>query len=173
MEIAFLGELLIIHHFLILIYFIVTDYLSFFILLMKKKLLIKYFFIINVPINYPPLSKKSLNLSNSCPIGPKKIRKIQKNPKKSEKNPNFSPFFLCSHPCFYQKSTAHLASEKNEKIVEKKVEKKVVFIFANFFLKIHFGHFFMSNFKIKKKVLKTSTFSIFRLFLNYCLSSIF
>ena len=49
---------------------------------MKKKLLIKYFFIKNVPINYPPLSKKSLNLSKSCPIGPKKIKKIQKNPKK-------------------------------------------------------------------------------------------
>ena len=36
MEIAFLGELLIIHHFLILIYFIIIYYLSFFILLMKK-----------------------------------------------------------------------------------------------------------------------------------------
>jgi hypothetical protein len=44
---------------------------------------------------------------------------------------------------------------------QKKVEKKVVFIFANFFFKIHFGHFFMSNFKIKKKVLKTSTFYMF------------
>jgi hypothetical protein len=44
---------------------------------------------------------------------------------------------------------------------QKKVEKKVIFIFANFFFKIHFGHFFMSNFKIKKKVLKTPTFSIF------------
>ena len=44
---------------------------------------------------------------------------------------------------------------------EKKVEKKVIFIFANFFFKIHFGHFFMSNFKIKKKVLKTPSFSIF------------
>ena len=44
---------------------------------------------------------------------------------------------------------------------EKKVEKKVIFIIANFFFKIHFGHFFMSNFKIKKKVLKTPSFSIF------------
>jgi hypothetical protein len=43
----------------------------------------------------------------------------------------------------------------------KKVEKKVIFIFANFFFKIHFGHFFMSNFKNKKKVLKTPSFSIF------------
>jgi len=41
------------------------------------------------------------------------------------------------------------------------LKKKTIFIFANFFFKIHFGHFFMSNFKIKKKVLKTSIFSIF------------
>ena len=53
---------------------------------------------------------------------------------------------------------------------QKKVEKKVIFIFANFFFKIHFGHFFMSNFKIKKKVLKTPSFSIFRLLGNYHLS---
>ena len=58
-------------------------FLSFFILLMKKYIIIKYFFIINVPINYPPLSKKSLNLSKNCPFGPKKIRKIPKNPEKS------------------------------------------------------------------------------------------
>jgi hypothetical protein len=54
---------------------------------------------------------------------------------------------------------------------EKKVEKKVIFIFANFFFKIVFGHFFMSNFKIKKKVLKISTFSIFLKFKKYYLSS--
>jgi len=59
MEIAFSGELLVIYIFLILIYFNLIDNLSFFILLMKKKFLIKYFFIINVPIIYPPLSKKS------------------------------------------------------------------------------------------------------------------
>ncbi len=57
-------------------------FLSFFILLMKKYIIIKYFFIINVPINYPPLSKKSLILSKSCPFGPKKSRKIPKNPEK-------------------------------------------------------------------------------------------
>jgi hypothetical protein len=56
---------------------------------------------------------------------------------------------------------------------EKKVEKKTIFIFANFFFKIHFGHFFMSNFKIKKKVLKTPSFPFFRLLRNYHLSSIF
>ena len=112
MEIAFLEEHLIIHHFLILIYFIVIDYLSFFILLMKKYIIIKYFFIINVPINYPPLSKKSLNLSKNCPFGPKKIKKFQKNPKKFRKNPIFLPFFLCSQQHYCQKSTDHLTYEK-------------------------------------------------------------
>ena len=51
-----------------------------------------------------------------------------------------------------------------EKMSRKKVEKKVIFIFANFFFKIHFGHFFMSNFKIKKKVLKSWWFSLFSTF---------
>ena len=128
---------------------------------MKKYIIIKYFFIINVPINYPPLSKKSLNLSKSCPFGSKKIKKFQKNPKKSRKNPKFSFFFLCSKRHYFQKSTDHLTCEKREKISEKKSEKKMIFIFTNFFFKIHFGHFFMSNFKNKKKVLKTLTFSIF------------
>jgi len=47
---------------------------------------------------------------------------------------------------------------------QKKGQKKVIFIFTNFFFKIVFGHFFMSNFKIKKKVLKTLIFSIFSTF---------
>ena len=136
-------------------------FLSFFILLMKKYIIIKFFFIKNVPINYPPLSKKREKLSKNCPFSPKKIKKFQKNPKKSRKNPIFSFFFLWSQRHYCQKSTDHLTCEKREKMSEKKGEKKVIFIFANFFFKIHFGHFFMSNFKIKKKVLKTSTFSIF------------
>ncbi len=58
-------------------------FLSFFILLMKKYIIIKYFFIKNVPINYPPLSKKCAKLSKSYPFASKKIQKIQKNPEKS------------------------------------------------------------------------------------------
>ena len=58
-------------------------FLSFFILLMKKYIIIKYFFIINVPINYPLLSKKCAKLSKNCPFVSKKIQKIQKNPEKS------------------------------------------------------------------------------------------
>ena len=72
----------------------------FFYFINEKKLLIKYFFIINVPINYPPLSKKSLNLSKSCPISPKKIRKIPKNPEKSR----FFHFFSYGLDSFFMKS---------------------------------------------------------------------
>ena len=97
-------------------------------------------------------------------------RKIQKNPEKSQKNLIFSCFFLWSQLTFCIKQCYHLPFKNNKKMSEKKVEKKVIFIFANFFFKIHFGHFFMSNFKIKKKVLKTSTFSIFRLFKKCYLS---
>ena len=80
-------------------------FLSFFILLMKKYIIIKYFFIINVPINYPPLSKKCAKLSKNCPFASKKIQKIQKiqkNPEKSRFFHFFSygliPVFVKSHP---------------------------------------------------------------------------
>ncbi len=84
-------------------------FLSSFILLMKKYIIIKYFFIINVPINYPPLSKKCAKLSKSCPFASKKIQKIQKNPEKSRKISIFSHFSLWSHPYFCQKSSNHLS----------------------------------------------------------------
>ena len=64
-------------------------FLSFFILLMKKYIIIKFFFIINVPINYPPLSKKCAKLSKNCPFTSKKIQKIQKNSEKSRFFPHF------------------------------------------------------------------------------------
>jgi hypothetical protein len=137
------------------------DLFIFFYFIHEKYIIIKFFFIIKVPINYPPLSKKHVKLSKSCPTGPKKSRKIPKNPEKSEKNPVFSRFFLWSRRIFCEKTCYHSASKNMKKMSQKNVRKKVVFIFANFFFKIHFGHFFMSNFKIKKKVLKTSSFSIF------------
>ena len=74
-EFAFSGELFVNLHFLswfILFYMIFMTFLSFFILLMKKNIIIKYFFIINVPINYPPLSKKCAKLSKNCPFTSKK-----------------------------------------------------------------------------------------------------
>ena len=106
------------------------------------------------------LSKVVQKLSNRSQKNPKKSKKIRKNP-------IFSLFFLWSRLTFYKKSLHHLSYKTVKKMLKKKVEKKVVFIFTNFFFKIHFGHFFMSNFKIKKKVLKTSSFSIFRWFKNY------
>ena len=151
MKYRFWEELFVILYFLslfILSYMIIYDIFVFFYFIQKKYILIKYFFSINVPINYPPLSKIIQKLSN-------RSRKIPKNPEKSRKNPIFNVFFLCSQPHFCQKSLHHLTFKNDKKMSEKKVEKKVVFIFANFFFKIHFGHFFMSNFKIKKKVLKS------------------
>jgi hypothetical protein len=56
---------------------------------------------------------------------------------------------------------------------QKKVEKKVVFVFTNFFFKIDFGHFFMSNFKIKKKVLKFVSFLLFLPIFNYLKNTIY
>ena len=83
-------------------------FLSFFILLMKKYIIIKYFFTINVPINYPPLSKKCAKLSKNCPFASKKFRKIQKNSEKSRKISIFSHFSLWSRRSFCKKSSHHL-----------------------------------------------------------------
>jgi len=47
---------------------------------------------------------------------------------------------------------------------QKKVEKKRVFVFTNFFFKIVFGHLFMSNFKIKKEFQKVQVLSFSSLF---------
>ena len=101
---------------------------------------------------------------------------VPKNPKKSRKNLIFSLFFLWSHPHFCKKLRYHLSFKTRKKSCKKKVEKKVVFVFTNFFFKIDFGHFFMSNFKIKKKVLNFLFFLLFWPFLLliiYHLSSIF
>ena len=150
-EFAFSGELFVILFFLsyfVLSYMVFYDIFVFFYFIQKKYILIKLFFTINVPINYPPLSKIIQNLSIFS-------KSVPKNPKKSRKNPFFLLFFLWSRRTFSKKSLHHSSYETAKKMSEKKVEKKVVFIFANFFFKIHFGHFFMSNFKIKKKVLKS------------------
>ena len=100
MEFAFWEELFIIYCLSFLFCVILIDFMSFFILSRKKYIFIKYFFIINVPINYPPLSKKSLNLSKSCPTEPKKIRKIPKNSEKSR----FFSFFTYGLIALFAKS---------------------------------------------------------------------
>ena len=94
-------------------------FLSSFILLMKKYIIIKYFFIINVPINYPPLSKKCAKLSKSCPFASKKIQKIQKNPEKSRFFHIFPygliPIFVKSRPIIYHKKNAKKCQKKKLK----------------------------------------------------------
>ena len=106
MEFAFWEELFIILHFLswfILSYVIFYDIFVFFYFIQKKYIFIKYFFTINVPINYPPLSKKHIKLSKNCPFASKKIQKNQKNSEKFRKIPFFLLFFLWSQPLFCQK----------------------------------------------------------------------
>jgi hypothetical protein len=146
---------------MIFLYFFV-----FFYFIHEKYIIIKFFFIENVPINYPSLSiiiqktrKIIQKLSN-------RSQKIPKNSEKSEKNPIFSRFFLWSHHPFCEKSCYQSACKNMKKMSQKKFGKKVVFIFANFFFKIHFGHFFMSNFKIKKKVLNFRFSPLFSSFLK-------
>ncbi len=117
MKYRFLEDNLVILHFLswfILSYVIFYDIFVFFYFIQKKYIFIKYFFTINVPINYPPLSKKHIKLSKNCPFASKKIQKNQKNPEKFRKNPFFLLFFLWSQPLFCQKLCWHL-SFKNEK----------------------------------------------------------
>ena len=105
MEFSFWEELFIILHFLswfILSYVIFYDIFVFFYFIQKKYIFIKYFFTINVPINYPPLSKKHIKLSKNCPFFQNRSRKIRKNPEKFRKNPFFLLFFLWSQPLFCQ-----------------------------------------------------------------------
>ena len=129
-------------------------FLSFFILLMNNKIFFHYKCSYKLSVIIQKMRKVIQKLSN-------RSQKIPKKFEKSQKNPIFSLFRLWSQPPFWQKSLHHLSYKIAKKILKKKVEKKVVFIFWNFFFKIHFGHFFMSNFKIKKKVLKSWRFSIF------------
>ena len=123
MEFAFWEEHFITLHFLswfILSYMIFYDIFVFFYFIQKKYIFIKYFFTINLPINYPPLSKKYLKLSKNCPFFQIRSQKIRKKLKKSRKNPIFSLFFLWSQWSFDKKLYYHLSC---------KIMKKNVIIF--------------------------------------------
>ena len=52
-------------------------------------------------------------------------------------------------------------------LIRKKCQKKMVFVFWNFFFKMKIGHLFLSIFEFKKKVLETLKLSIFSISLNY------
>ena len=134
-------------------------------------MLIKYFFIINVPINYPPLSKKSLNLSKSCPSDPKKIRKIPKNPEKIR----FFHFFSYALSRLFVKSRQTSYRKKSRKKTSKKKSKKKWFSFLQtFFLKSILDIFLCPISKLKKKFWIFDSLPPFRPFFNlknYQLSS--
>ena len=133
-------------------------------------MLIKYFFIINVPINYPPLSKKSLNLSKSCPTEPKKIRKIPKNSEKSR----FFSFFTYGLIALFAKSRVTIYHTRSwKKSLKKKSKKKWFSFLQTFFLKSILDIFLCPISKLKKKFWKVEDFPFFRRFKNYCLSPIF
>ena len=126
-------------------------FLSFFILLMKKYIIIKYFFIINVPINYPPLSKKSLNLSKSCPLILNRYEKSEKNLKKIQKI-QFFHFFAYDLILVFIKSRVIIYLQKLLKKCQKKKLKKKWFSFLQtFFLKSILDIFLCPISKLKKK----------------------
>ena len=102
------------------------------------------------------------NVEKSCDarfFGDKTILRFfldfQKKVKKNEKNAFFLKKSLWSHPHFSKKSCHHLSCKIMKKRFKKKCQKKTIFVFWNFFLKMKIGHFFLSIFEIKKKVLKT------------------
>ena len=89
----------------------------------------------------------------------KKVEKIGKNAFFSEKS-------LWSQQPFFQKSYYRLSCKKCKINFQKKMSKKRIFIFWNFFFKMKIGHLFLSIFEIIKKVLKTKKLSIFSISLK-------
>ncbi len=92
---------------------------------------------------------------------------FQKKVKKIGKNAFFWKKSLWSQPRFYEKSYYQLSCENMKKRVEKKTQKKRVFVFWNSFLKMKIGHLFLSIFEFKKKVLKIFKLSVFSISLKY------
>ncbi len=153
-EFAFSGELFVILYFLsyfVLSYMVFYDIFVFFYFIQKKYILIKLFFTINVPINYPPLSKIIQNLSifsKSVPKNPKKSQKIPKNPEKIR----FFYFFSYGLVALLAKSRYTIHHMKLQKKRLKKKSKKKWFSFLQtFFLKSILDIFLCPISKLKKK----------------------
>ena len=89
----------------------------------------------------------------------------KKSPKNQKKCVFFEKKLMVSDP-FCQNVALSFIMQKCEKNVWKKMSKKTIFIFWNFFLKMKIGHFFLSIFEIKKKFLKTKKPSIFSISLK-------
>ena len=154
MKYRFWEELFVILYFLslfILSYMIIYDIFVFFYFIHKKYIPIKYFFSINVPINYPPLSKIIQNY-------PKIVQLIPKNPKKSEKNPKnrekirFFTFFSYGLVALLAKSRCTIHHMKlRKKCLKKKSKKKWFSFLQTFFLKSILDIFLCPISKLKKK----------------------
>ncbi len=151
MEFAFWEEHFVTLHFLswfILSYIIFYDIFVFFYFIQKKYIFIKYFFTINVPINYPPLSKKHIKLSKNCPFFQIRSQKIRKNPEKIR----FFYFFSYGLTRFFVKSRVIIYHVKTRKKCRKKKLKKKRFSFSQtFFLKSILDIFLCPISKLKKK----------------------
>ena len=113
------------------------------------------------------------NMKKSCDarfFGAKAVLRIfwgfQKKVQKIGKNAFFSEKCLWSRDHFRTKSYYHLSCKNAKKMSRKKCQKKGVFVFWNFFLKMKIGHLFLSIFEIKKKVLKTKKLSVFSISLK-------
>ena len=91
---------------------------------------------------------------------------FQKKVQKIRKNAFFLKKSLWSQTHFVKMLHYHLSCKNVKKMSEKKCQKKTIFIFWNFFLKMKIGHFFLSIFEIKKKVLKMKKLSIFSISLK-------
>jgi hypothetical protein len=132
MKYQFWEEHFVTLHFLswfILSYMIFYDIFVFFYFIQKKCIFIKYFFTINVPINYPPLSKKHIKLSKNYPFFQNRSQKIWKNPEKI----HFFHFFLMVSVAILSKVVSPFIMWKWEKNVSKKSWKKNDFHFCKLF----------------------------------------
>jgi len=124
------------------------DFFVFFYFIHKKYLIIKFFFIKNVPINYPPLSKNRAKLSKSCPFASKNIQKTKKNPYKIR----FFHFFAYGLiPVFIKSRVIIYRSKTIKKCRKKKFEKKWFSFLQTFFLKSILDIFLCPISKLKKK----------------------
>jgi hypothetical protein len=124
------------------------DIFVFFYFIQKKYIFIKYFFTINLPINYPPLSKKHIKLSKNYPFFQNRSQKIRKNPEKIR----FFYFFSYGLSRHFNKSRVIIYHVKTRKKCRKKKLKKKRFSFLQtFFLKSILDIFLCPISKLKKK----------------------
>ena len=151
----------------ILSYMIFYDFFVFFYFIHEKYLIIKYFFIINVPINYPSLSKNRAKLSKNCPFDSKNIQKIQKIPKIPKKIGFFHFFSYGLVPIFIKSHVIIYLQKLLKNCLKKKSKKKWFSFLQTFFLKSILDIFLCPISKIKKKFWKLHIFPFFRPFFNF------